>query len=37
MLKKSITIIDMPYKTYETKRRAFINAKKLMNSTVLNF
>ena len=30
---KSITIIDMPYKTYETKRRAFINAKKLMNST----
>ncbi len=32
-VKKSVTIIDMPYKTYETKRRAFINAKKLMNST----
>ncbi len=32
-IKKSITVIDMPHKTYENKTQALINARKILNHT----
>ncbi len=34
--KKSLTVVDMPYKTYEKKRQAFRNAKRILNHTKAN-
>ena len=36
-VKKSISVIDMPYKSYVNKRQAYTNAKKLLESTKANF
>ena len=36
-IKKSLTIIDMPYKTYDNKKIANINAKKLISKTKVDF
>ena len=36
-IKKSITVIDMPYKSYENKKDAFKNAKDLIKYTKANY
>jgi len=36
-IKKSLTIVDMPYNTYTSKKQALKNAKELLNYTKVNF
>ncbi len=36
-IKKSLTIIDMPYRTYENKYQAYRNGKELLDSTNVDF
>jgi len=36
-VKKSLTIIDMPFKSYENKKQAYNNAKELLRTTKINY